>query len=317
MEKIILKVINEVGLHARPAADFVRTAGQFKSKIEARNLAIGEESGLPLSPGRYILLGFRDYGVGIPREHLSRVFDPYFTTKQMGSGLGLATSWSIIKRHDGHIRVESEPGIGTVFHIYLPATGTAEAPPPEEREALLTGQGRVLVMDDDDGIRKTAAMLLEALGYTSETVEDGAAAIEVFQSALEEGNPFDAVIMDLTIPDGVGGMEALAGLRVLEPVVRAIVSSGYSNDPIMSEYARHGFHGVLVKPYRAEDIGHALSGGLTGLEFREYVGKVSDGLEHHVAYIYKEVQLSHSQQAAQNVVPALYNEEARNNTDDD
>ncbi len=227
-------------------------------ELDARNAVIGEDSGLPLSPGRYIHLRFRDHGVGIPRDHLSRIFDPYFTTKQMGSGLGLATSWSIIKRHDGHIRVESELGAGTVFHIYLPATGISSIPHAEETERLFLGQGRVLVMDDDDGIRKTAAMLIEALGYSVETVDDGAAAVAVYCRAIEEGEPFDAVIMDLTIPGGVGGMEAMEALRAHDPGVRAIVSSGYSTDPIMSEYSRHGFSGVLVKPYRAEDISRVL-----------------------------------------------------------
>ena len=227
-------------------------------EVEAGNTVISKDSGLPLAPGRYILLSFRDYGVGISREHLSRIFDPYFTTKQMGSGLGLATTWSIIKRHEGHIRVESKLGIGTKFYIYLPATGVIADTSPMEIEQLIHGHGRVLVMDDDEGIRTTASMLLEALGYDVETVKDGASAIDLFRRAREEGSPFDAIIMDLTVPGGMGGLEAMMKIRALDPTVRAIVSSGYSTDPIMAEYADHGFAGVLVKPYCAEDLGKAL-----------------------------------------------------------
>lgn len=247
------QVINNL---ARNAVQAMPNGGSIE--VAARNIEVDDRRTLPLEEGKYIELSIRDYGIGIPREYLSRIFDPYFTTKQMGSGLGLATTYSIINRHDGHIRVESEVGTGTVFYLYLPASGEAAPVHKKEPEGLQMGHGLILVMDDEDNIRNTTSHLLHALGYKTETVDEGSKAVELYRERMESGTPFDAVIMDMTIPGGMGGIETMREILTLNPDVRAIVSSGYSNDPVMAEYRRHGFAGVLVKPYRVEDLGRVL-----------------------------------------------------------
>lgn len=226
-------------------------------EITGENVTIGEHDPLPLSPGEYVRLDIHDTGTGIPKEHLARIFDPYFTTKQTGSGLGLAAAYSIIKRHGGYISATSELGKGTAFHIHLPASeGTAEV--VTETPGIVRGHGKILVMDDEEGVRKMISKIADKLGYSTEAVVDGRQAIERYRDAKENGEPFDAVIMDLTIPGGMGGSEALALLREYDRDARVIVSSGYSIDPIMSDHTRHGFNGVLMKPYRIEDVAKVL-----------------------------------------------------------
>ena len=182
---------------------------------------------------------------------MPKIFDPYFTTKQSGSGLGLATTHSIIKNHDGYIEVESEVGVGTKFLIYLPALHKVEKENEDLiKEEILSGAGRVLVMDDEEIIREVAGEMLSKIGYEVEYARDGTEAIEMYRRAKERNRGFDAVIMDLTIPGGMGGKEALENLREIDPDVKAIVSSGYSNDPVMSEFKKYGFNGFVAKPYR-------------------------------------------------------------------
>ena len=226
--------------------------------VSAENLALGEESGLPLNVGKYVRIQVRDNGTGIDPEYLAKIFDPYFTTKQTGSGLGLATSYSIIKKHDGLLTVESALGAGTSFYIYLPASNRPVAEPPRAREEPLRGTGRVLVMDDEPLIRELAKAMLEHLGYEAEQARDGGEAIRLYCQAKENGRPFDAVIMDLTIPGGMGGKEAITKLRALDPEVRAIVSSGYSSDPVMANYGAYGFRGVMGKPYKVGELAKVL-----------------------------------------------------------
>jgi CheY-like chemotaxis protein/anti-sigma regulatory factor (Ser/Thr protein kinase) len=228
------------------------------------NIAAEVLYGLPLDSRRYIKISIQDHGVGIPTECLTKIFDPYFTTKQKGSGLGLATTHSIIKRHEGHISVESKHGEGATFHLYLPASEKQETyESPEEEKKAARGEGRVLVMDDEDMVREVAGKMLKALGYEPAFAADGTEAIELYEKARHSGEPFDAVIMDLTIPGGIGGEEAVGRLLAIDPHLKAIASSGYSTDPIMSDSKAYGFRGVIAKPYVIEELGKVLHQVLT------------------------------------------------------
>jgi two-component system, cell cycle sensor histidine kinase and response regulator CckA len=228
-------------------------------KVWAENLTLGTESELPLSPGMYIKITLRDQGTGIPADHLPRIFDPYFTTKQKGSGLGLASTYAIVQQHHGHIAIESKPGLGTSFHIYLPAVDQQVTSQPEEDKGLPVGTGKILVMDDEEMVREVLGKLLARLGYESEFARDGGEAIEMFVQAQESGQPFVAAILDLTVPGAMGGKETLAGLLEIDPQVKAIVSSGYSDDPIMADFQKYGFRGIIAKPYRISELGKILN----------------------------------------------------------
>jgi PAS domain S-box-containing protein len=234
-------------------------------EVSAENKTISPESGLPLKGGEYVVITIRDSGIGISEENLKKIFDPYFTTKEKGSGLGLATSYSIIKKHDGHISVESKIGIGTTFFIYLPKS---EKELPLEEEAgvgeLIYGKGNVLIMDDEEILRTAAGLLLGELGYSVDFARDGREAIEVYKKAKDSGEPFNVVIMDLTIPGGMGGKEAIKELLEIDPDVRAIVCSGYSTDPIMSEFKDYGFKAVIVKPYDIDVLSRTVNDVIKG-----------------------------------------------------
>lgn len=242
-------VINAV--HAMPEGGAIR--------LTARNLTVNPGE-LPLTPGKYVRITVRDQGLGIPPEHLAKIFDPYFTTKQSGSGLGLAVVHSIIANHAGHIGVESEPGKGTVFSIYLPSTGKSSPTekPAEATSPLRTGQGKILVMDDEELIRHVSTAMLRQLGYEAHAANDGEEAITCYLQAKKEGRPFDLVIMDLTVPGGMGGKEAIAHLRRLDPQIKAVVSSGYANDPIMANFGEYGFCGVAPKPFGLQELSKLL-----------------------------------------------------------
>lgn len=227
-------------------------------RICAINYIIQSSSPLPLDTGRYVNIVVKDNGVGIPPELLGDIFDPYFTTKEDGSGLGLATAFSIIKRHDGHIAVESTPGQGTTFSIYLPASEHEQVILPEKQSGLHPGQGKILIMDDEDSVREVIAEMLKMLGYTADTATDGVQALEKYQQARNNGDGFDLVIMDLTIPGGMGGQEAIKELLAIDPHALAIVASGYSSDPVMSNYKSHGFSGVISKPFEIEKLSRVL-----------------------------------------------------------
>ena len=233
-------------------------------EIAAENLELIEESRLPLGAGAYVKISFADQGIGIPQKVLPNIFDPYFTTKPAGHGLGLAISHSIITRHGGHISVHSEQGVGTTFSILLPASEkqrTTEGMPAEKPSAP-TG-GRILLMDDDEIIHQVVGRMLKTLGYDVEIAIHGDEALQAYRAALEIEKPYDVVIMDLTIPGGMGGEEAVEKLHAIDPGARVIVSSGYSNDPVMANYADYGFCGMLRKPAGLDDLLDAVQNALT------------------------------------------------------
>ncbi|HBF38562.1 MAG TPA: hypothetical protein DDW50_14745, partial [Firmicutes bacterium] len=222
-------------------------------KINAEN--ISNDANERFSSGNYIRIIVKDQGVGISKENLSKIFDPFFTTKKEGSGLGLSTSYSIIKRHDGYLEVESEVGLGTTFLIYLPALSQTVIASEIENEIAVAGEKlKILLMDDEEIILTSVAEMLEIYGHQTISARDGGKAIEIYRQALEEGNPFDVVIMDLTVPGGMGGQEAISHLRDIDPTIKAVVSSGYANDPIISNYEQFGFCGVVTKPYKFDEL---------------------------------------------------------------
>ena len=220
--------------------------------ISAENAISRQES------KRFVKIAVADTGAGISEHHQQRIFDPYFTTKQQGSGLGLATCFSIIRKHGGKIRATSTLGKGSTFHISLPASDQEIVAKPYSRKAVSHGSGRVLVMDDEADIREITQAMLEEFGYTPESVENGTEAVELYRKRKEEGTPFSAVILDLTIPGGVGGKETIGKLLKIDPDIKAIVASGYSTDPILANYRDYGFSAVLVKPYRPQELSKIL-----------------------------------------------------------
>lgn len=231
-------------------------------RVEAKNLTIKENAvpGVAIKKGDYLLILFRDQGTGILKEHLSKIFDPYFTTKQKGSGLGLSITYSIIQRHHGHITVESEPGVGTTFFIYLPASSDAVlSPEKSEAEIMTRGKARILVMDDEESILRVAAETLKNLGYEIGLAKNGNEAVEMYKKAKDSGQSFDLVIMDLTVPGEIGGIETLRRLKEIDPPVKVIVSSGYSNDPAMADFKGSGFSERLIKPYRAFEVSEVVN----------------------------------------------------------
>ncbi len=226
--------------------------------VTCENATVQGGSILPLKPGPYVRISIQDEGIGIPDVILPKIFDPYFTTKPKGSGLGLATSYSIIKKHEGHINVESKPGAGSVFRVYLPALSQELPANPPQPRASVSGTGRVLVMDDEAEVRHVVGDMLKILGYDPVFARDGTEALAVYQNSTRSGLIFDAVIMDLTIPGGMGGKETIKKMLELDPRARVIVASGYSNDPVMSAFESYGFSGVIAKPYTMETLATTL-----------------------------------------------------------
>ncbi|HWP47936.1 MAG TPA: ATP-binding protein [Candidatus Limnocylindrales bacterium] len=257
----ISQVIHNLILNARQA---MPKGGIIK--IRGENITIGSEKiqpGWPLQPGKYIKISVEDQGIGIPDEHLPKIFDPYFTTKRKGTGLGLATTYSIIKRHEGYIHVESKLGVGTIFTLYLPAS-QKETEIQEDAIQVETlihpkgDKGRILIMDDEEIVREANRRMLNYLGYDVEFAKEGTEAIELYQKTKESGKPFDVVILDLTIPGGLGGHETIQKLLEINPQVKAILSSGYLDDPIMADFRKWGFKGVIPKPYKVEELDRIL-----------------------------------------------------------
>ena len=225
--------------------------------VNARNETLDNNNRLSLPPATYIRLTFEDQGCGISGDEISKIFDPYFTTKSAGNGLGLASAYSIISKHGGHIGVSSVVGEGTVFSIHLPSMGKIYAKHPKSislQEENKQNGGSVLLMDDEAMVREVVETMLDYLGYEITTCADGKDAVELYRLAYESDSPFSVVILDLTIPGGLGGKQAAEQILVEFPDALLIVSSGYSSDPVMSHYRDYGFMGAINKPYSLNDF---------------------------------------------------------------
>ena len=247
-------------------------AGQGTITVSLENADIGEKDTLTLKNGKYVKISIEDQGPGIPDEDREKIFDPYFSTKEMGTqkgmGLGLAVSDSIVKQHDGLITVKSELGTGTILSIYLPASEKeiVEAVPVKEPvpEKSVTRGEKILVMDDEEVVRNVTHALLTYIGYEVAVVVEGIEAIEMYQEAMASDKPFDVVILDLTNKIGMGGAETIVGLLEIDPGVKAIVATGYSGDPIISNFREHGFRGALPKPFTLDQLRTALHDAIAG-----------------------------------------------------
>ena len=233
--------------------------------ITMKNTTIAENEIVNVKKGKYIKISFQDEGIGISKENLTKIFDPYFTTKQAGSGLGLATTYSIIKKHNGHIDISSKLGTGTTFTIYLPAAkfqNNKKKIAVKTVAAITNKSAKILVMDDEEVICTIVSEMVGTIGFSAETALNGEEAIEKYQKSLDNKTPFDLIIMDLTIPGGMGGKEAIKHILKINAKAKVIVTSGYSGDPIMANYKDYGFKGIITKPYMIDKLKDTLLGVL-------------------------------------------------------
>lgn len=222
-------------------------------KVSVRNVTVSEQNWMRLRPGKYVRVEIEDQGVGIPPENLTKIFDPYFTTKKEGNGLGLSSSYFIIQNHDGYMGVLSQPGIGSIFYFYLPAADEEPLAENNQKKSVLPKRKcKVLLMDDESLIRTSLREYLEAYGYEAVEAKDGLEAVKLFQEEKKKKAPFDVVILDLTVPGGMGGKEAVRQILTVEPKAKVIASSGYYNDPVMLEPWKFGFCDVVFKPFKVE-----------------------------------------------------------------
>jgi PAS domain S-box-containing protein len=230
-------------------------------RIQAENTIVDETFKAPLAIGNYIKILICDNGMGIADEHLQKIFDPYFTTRKNAVGLGLTTAFAIVQKHGGHISVQSQIGAGAVFTIYLPATPIPEAEESEDGAPVTEvqkGKGKILLVDDEEFILKSAGRVLTHLGYEVYSSEDGHDAVQMFKEVISEGDSFFAVILDLTIPGGLGAKELIGDFLHLDPYCKVVVSSGYINDPVMIDFAEYGFSAAISKPYNIEELSSKL-----------------------------------------------------------
>jgi len=225
--------------------------------IQAYNVSLVSENMLALEAGDYVKVSMRNQGLVIPYDRVEKFIDPSSKNKPDGGSLELAATYSIVKNHHGHVTFESKQGFGTTFYIYLPAS-SQKLQIKQRDKALIRGQGKVLVMDDEDMVRLVTGKMLYQLGYAAEFVKNGDEAVKVYKKAKKTSKGFDAVIIDLTIPGGMGGKETIRRLIDVDPQVKAIVASGYAHDPVMSEYKEYGFCGAVPKPFTIEELGSLL-----------------------------------------------------------
>jgi CheY-like chemotaxis protein len=244
------QVLHNILINAREAM-----SGGGTIEVRAGNVAMQNGSG---EAAPHVRVSIEDHGHGISPEVLRRIFDPYFTTKPGGSGLGLATAYAIVAKHGGLLSVESTPGAGTVFTVDLPASLEAPLPQMPVSVPMQTGTERLLVMDDDEALRELSKAVLSTLGYEVETAGDGAEAVDLYAKTKAAGAGFDAVLLDLTVTGGIGGLETAAMLKQLDPSARLIVSSGYSDAPVMSRFADYGFDAVILKPWTVREMSEVL-----------------------------------------------------------
>jgi PAS domain S-box-containing protein len=265
------QVVSNLVLNAVQAMDGVAEA---RLVVVARNLPEGAAGGHGAS-GPSVLIQLRDVGHGIPDEIRDKLCDPYFSTRAGGTGLGLATVFAVVSRHGGWLDIESRPGAGTTVSVAFPASPTRRPEGSSETADVLGGSGRVLVMDDDPLVQDVFAAALPELGFEVEVVAEGAQAVARHAAALDAGQPFDLVIMDLTVPGGMGGREAMAAIRAREPDALGIAASGYSKDPVMSNFRAAGFAGALPKPFTISGLGRLTRKVLEGRASRASAGDES------------------------------------------
>lgn len=250
----IAQVLNNLLVNAKQA---MPKGGDIE--VRASNIVIATDNKFQITPGSYVRLSVEDHGVGIPEENLNKIFKMHFTTKKEGSGIGLSSCVYIIKEHGGTIHVESEVGVGTTFTVLLPSLEITDAEAVLVETPQLEGTGCILVMDDDSMVQQAVGDMLSIFGYEVEFANDGAAALQLYERAQKLGKPYKLVIMDLTIPGGMGGIETVRRLLELDPNVRTVVSSGHSNDPAMLQCKQYGFTAAIQKPYSLKDLQNMIS----------------------------------------------------------